>query len=227
MAYHIALDVTTRKNIYPGLFIALEGIDGSGKTTQIEPIKKYFEDQGRHVIVTRSPRKNEGVLATLNQDILQGNLSIPKPAFQYLFTADYIIQTEEIIIPALKRGDVVITDRFHCWSSLAYGIWDSSEQYDISIAWSFLISQGLFSPGYKLIVPDITYFFDVSVRTALKRIAQKNEVAEVYDKKETLEKITKGYQWLLKEFPEQFVVIDAQRSLDEVRKSLAEKLQKL
>jgi len=226
MKYHISIDTDFQKNIYPGTFIALEGIDGSGKSSQIESIQKYFEDQGRKVVITRSPRKNEGVLATLNKDILQGNLTIPKPAFQYLFTADYIIQTEELIIPALKRGDVVITDRFHCWSSLAYGIWESSQEYDMSIAQSLLIAQGLFSPAYQLIVPDITYFFQVSVDTALIRIAKKAEAAELYDKKEILEKVKKGYEWLLKEFPECFCVIDAERSLDEVTKSMLEKLRK-
>lgn len=225
MKYHISIDADLRKNTFPGTFIALEGIDGSGKTSQIEPLQKYYEDLGKKVVTTRSPRKNKGVLATLNQDILQGNLTIPKPAFQYLFTADYIIQTEELIIPALEKGDVVITDRFHCWSSLAYGIWESSQDYDMSIAQSLLIAQGLFSPAYQLIVPDITYYFQVSVDTAVTRIAKKSDAAELYEKKEILEKVKKGYEWLLKEFPEQFVVIDAEGSIDEVTKSVAEKLQ--
>lgn len=224
MSYRISIDADFRKNTYPGLFIALEGIDGSGKSSQIEPLRKYFEDLGRTVVVTKTPRKTEGILATINHDLMQGTGVIPKPAYQYLFTADYIIQMEELVIPALSRGDVVISDRFHSWSSLAYGLWEATDSYDLSAAQSMLVAQGLFSPGYQLVVPDVTLFFTVSVATAASRIPQKVEAAEFYEKKDTLEKVKKGYEWLLKEFPECFSVIDAERSLDEVTKEMIKRL---
>lgn len=227
MSYHISFNTDFRKNTFPGLFIALEGIDGSGKTSQVEPLRKHFEDLGRTVVVTKTPRKTEGVLAAINHDLMQGTGVIPKAAYQYLFTADYIIQMEELVIPALKRGDVVITDRFHCWSSLAYGLWEVTETYDLSLAQGMLIAQGLFSPGYQLIVPDMTLFFDVSVAVAVKRTAQKVETKEMYEQEETLEKVKRGYEWLLKEFPEQFVVIDADGSIEQVTKNMVKVVEQL
>lgn len=227
MSYRISFDATPKRNPFPGTFIALEGIDGSGKTSQIEPLTRYFQEKGKEVLVTRSPRKTEGVLATLNQSILQGSLTIPKPAFQYLFTADYIMQMEDTILPALQKGSVVITDRFHCWSSLAYGLWEISDTYDLSMAQSMLISSGLLSKSYQLVVPDMTFYFAVSVNTAMKRIPGKEEAKEVYEKKDILEKVAKGYDWLRKEFPELFTVLDAEASIDEVTKDMIEKIENI
>lgn len=224
MTYHISLNTDLRKNIFPGTFIALEGIDGSGKSSQIVPLKKYFEDLGRTVVTTKTPRKTEGILAAINHDLMQGTGIIPKAAYQYLFTADYIIQMEELVIPALKRGDVVITDRFHSWSSLAYGLWEITDTYDLSLAQAMLVTQGLFSPGYQLIVPDVTFFFNISIPTAISRIPKKIQATEFYEKEETLEKVKKGYEWLLKEFSELFVVIDAEASIEKVTEDVKGKL---
>lgn len=200
-----------RRNPYKGLYIGLEGIDGSGKTTQTEALRKHFASQGKNVVLAKSGRKDSGLLANINKKILQGNLDIPKAAFQYLFSADYIIQTEQIIIPALQRGDIVIADRFHCWSSVAYGIWENSigRDYDVGLARFILLAHGLFSKTYQLIVPDITFFFDVSINTAVERISRK-KAGEMYEKKDVLEKVIVGYKWLIKEFLKEFSVVDGE-----------------
>lgn len=213
--YHISFSTSLLKNSYPGTYIALEGIDGSGKTSQIEPLKKYLEEQRKSVVTVRFPRKDEGLLATVNKSVIQGKSSIPKSAYQYIFSADYVMLLDEVIVPALKEGKVVISDRFHCWSSLAYGLWDVSPEYDTNVAQSLLVANGLLSTHYQFFVPDITLYSDVSVETAMKRMVDKAE-KEIYEKREVLEKIKKGYDWLLQEFPEQFQVIDAEKSLEDV-----------
>lgn len=213
MGYSISITQDLRKNPYKGIYIALEGIDGSGKTTQTQALKKHFESIGKKVVLAKSARRDKGLLADINKKILEGNLDIPKPAFQYLFSADYIIQTEQIIIPALQRGDIVITDRFHCWSSVAYGIWENSKgkDYDVSLARFILFAHGLFSKTYQLIVPDITFYFDISINTGMNRMSRK-KAGEVHEKKDILEKVTIGYKWLIKEFPKEFEVINGEQS---------------
>src|SRR5690606_18499592 len=104
MKYHLEFDIALLNNPHPGIYIALEGIDGTGKTTQIERLQKYYENKGKKVIVTREPRKEVGIIAELNKKILQGRISIPRAAFQYIFTADRIMHLEELVIPALKKG---------------------------------------------------------------------------------------------------------------------------
>lgn len=216
MSYSISFTQDIKRNPYKGLYIAFEGIDWSGKTTQTEILKKHLESQGRKVVLAKSGRRDDGLLSKVNKNILEGKLDVPKAAFQYIFSADYIIQEEKTIIPALKRGDVVIADRFHCWSSVAYGIWENSKgKYDINLAKFILFTHGLFSKTHQLIVPDITFFFDISVKTAMKRMFGKKS-EEIYEKKEIFEKIIVGYKWLIKEFPKEFFVINGEQDREKV-----------
>src|SRR3989338_1520735 len=116
MRYHLEFDIDLRRNEEKGLYIALEGIDGSGKTTQAQKLKKYFESKGKDVVTTREPRK-EGVIGELVHQILLGDRKFSPKAFQYLFTTDRVLNQEEIVLPALDRGAVVISDRTF-WSGI-------------------------------------------------------------------------------------------------------------
>ena len=73
MKYHIDFDLDFRRNPYKGLYIAIEGIDGSGKTTQVKKIKEYFEHRGKTVFLTKEP-SDEGEIGILIRKILQANL---------------------------------------------------------------------------------------------------------------------------------------------------------
>ena len=87
MKYHIEFDIELRENPYKGLYIALEGVDGSGKTTQAKLLSDHFKKLGREVVLTREPRKT-GLIGDLVQKILTGEKKIPSVALQYLFSAD-------------------------------------------------------------------------------------------------------------------------------------------
>jgi dTMP kinase len=215
MKYHVEFDIDFRRNPYKGLYIALEGIDGSGKTTQAEGITNYFKQQGREVVRTREPRKKDGMIAELVQKILHGKTKIPPVAFQYLFTADREIHHEELVIPALKAGKVVITDRCF-WSAIPYGLLDRRSELDENTIEYMLAAQSILSMYHQFIAPDYTFYLDISLDTAMKRIDKANEEKEIYEERGKLERIIKGYQWLLKEFPKEFTVIDATRGVGEV-----------
>jgi thymidylate kinase len=77
MKYHLELDIEFKRNPYKGQYIVLEGIDGSGKTTQIEKLYEYFTSQGKEVVRTREPRKDEGLIGELIQKILNGRTKVP------------------------------------------------------------------------------------------------------------------------------------------------------
>ena len=81
MRYHLEFDIDLRRNEEKGLYIALEGIDGSGKTTQAELLTKYFEGKGKEVIRTREPRK-EGIIGDLIHEVLKGQKKIPNKAIR-------------------------------------------------------------------------------------------------------------------------------------------------
>lgn len=221
MKYHFEFDIDLLHNPYPGLYIALEGIDGSGKTSQIDYLKKYFESQGREVVTTREPRKDVGLVAEINNKALQGTMKIPRSAYQYLFTADRIMHLEELVVPALTQGKVVITDRCF-WSAIPYGAIDVDHQFDQKKAQSLLVAQGVLAYHYQVIVPNITFYFDLPVEESLRRSGQVDKTKEIYEEKETLEQVVKGYKWLLKEFPNEFTVLDAKQSVEEVTKNMVQ-----
>ncbi len=221
--YHVEFDIDFRRNPYKGVYVALEGIDGSGKTTQVESLARYFIDQGREVVRTREPRKEEGVIGDLIQKILLGKTKIPPVAFQYLFSADREIHHEELVIPSLREGKVVISDRCF-WSAIPYGLLDRKSELDENTIEYVLVAQSVLSMYHQFIVPDYTFYLDIPLDTAMARIDKTNEVREIYEDKEKLEKTIKGYQWLLREFPKEFIVVDAMKPVAGVTEEIIKKL---
>ena len=105
-----------------GLFVSFEGVDGVGKTTQVERLRAYLEAQGRTVVVTREPggtALGKAVRQLLLHGVNEGAADIAPRAEALLFAADRAQHVAETIRPALERGEVVITDRY-LDSSLAY-----------------------------------------------------------------------------------------------------------
>lgn len=224
-------DIDFRRNPYKGLYIAVEGIDGSGKTTQVEELRKYFRKQGREVVCTREPRKKDGMIADLVQKILHGKTKIPPVAFQYLFSADREMHHEELVIPSLEKGKVVISDRCF-WSSVPYGLLDRVKRgsgrksgLDKNTIEYLLASQCILSMYHEFIVPDITFYLDIPLNVAVERINRINQQREIYEEKGKLEKIIGGYEWLIREFPKEFIVIEGTRSVEEVTRKIVNKIQ--
>lgn len=109
-----------------GTFISFEGVDGVGKTTQVERLRAYVESQGRECVVTREPG-GTALGVAIRKMLLHGVdtgdendcADIAPRTEALLFAADRAQHVAEVILPALQRGAVVITDRY-LDSSLAY-----------------------------------------------------------------------------------------------------------
>lgn len=215
MKYRVNLDIDLRRNPYKGLYIALEGIDGSGKTTQVQQLREYFESKEKKVVATREPRK-EGLIGDIVQQVLTGKKKVPSAALQYLFSTDRVIHHQEVILPALKKGKVVISDRCF-WSAIVYGILDRMKgKYDYNAGDVLLVSQSILSMYHQFIVPNFTFYLNISLKTALSRISQKKDSKEIYEDKEKLRKAIEGYDWLAKKFPKEITVIDGEESVKNV-----------
>jgi dTMP kinase len=215
MKYHIDLDIDLRRNPHKGLYVALEGIDGSGKSTQSELLQDYLRSQNRDFVITSEPRR-EGPVGSLIHEILQGKVKVPSISLQYLYTADRLINHQEVIEPALKEGKMVLSHRC-LWSNLPYGMLDKKiADYDSNEARVVDVAHGLLSLYHQFIVPDLTFYLKVSPDIAMKRIQETREIKELYDKKEKLEKVAAGYDWEAKHFPDEFIVIDAEKPIAEV-----------
>lgn len=228
ISYHIEFDLAFKRNQNKGVYIAFEGIDGSGKTTQVEKLTEYFTSLDKSVVKTREPRKDEGLLGKLIQEILHGQVKVPPVAFQYLFTAERQMNHTDLIIPALEEGKIVITDRCF-WSSVPYGILDKGTVLNDEQGNQMLIAQSILSFYHQFTVPDITFYLDIPLVEAMRRIEQydENTIREIYEDKIKIEKVISGYQWLLHKFPTEFMIINANRSIEQVTQDIIQKVQSL
>ncbi len=215
MKYHISFDLDLKENPYKGIYIALEGIDGSGKSTQLHLIAEQLREVGLSVVLTSEP-KSDSVIGKIIREVLSSKIKMPAVAFQYLYSADRAVNQETIIKPALKRGHIVLTHRSF-WSVIPYGILDKSlDLYGGSNPEVLMVAQGLLSHYHQFICPDGTFYLDVPVDMVMKRLLAMEKTEELYEKKEKLVQCTKGYEWEMAEFPEKFVRIDGSKKENEI-----------
>ena len=225
MKYHVSFDLDFERNPYKGTYIVLEGINASGKTTQVEQLKRYFEKKGKEVVFTSEP--NDALPAgRLVRDIITKKLQFPPTALQYLYTADRVVNHETIIKPALEAGKVVLSSR-NFWSALVYGVMDAGgKDYTRKDADLLLVAQGVLSMYHKFMLPDVTYFLDVDVETVMQRMNEMSKERDIYEKKGKLAKLIEGYRWVVNQFPDEFVTIDGEQSLQDVTAELVRLLPK-
>lgn len=150
-----------------GLFIAFEGIDGCGKTTQAKMLADYIFSLSKYnpVLLTREPYRDQDIRKILQQeeDPYSQGLKLAK-----MFVNDRRRHVKELIIPNLKRGVYIISDRYS-WSTLAY-----QQTQGISL-------KELIKMHTKLPIPDLIFLVDLPVKTALKRI-RKDKVRKAEQK---------------------------------------------
>lgn len=225
MKYPVNFEIQLLKNPYPGLYIALEGIDGSGKTTQVKKLSKYFESKGREVIITREPRKT-GLIGDLVHKVLLGEEKLPTVAIQYLFSADRAAHHQELVLPSLKDGKVVITDRCF-WSAIVYGILDrTGGNYDKNDADLLLISQSILSMYHQFTVPDFSFYLKISIEESMRRLRAKKAKKEIYEEEEKIAKVYTGYDYLKERFPEEIIEVKGAEKEEKVTETLIDIIEK-
>lgn len=217
MKQHIAFDLAFRKNPYPGKFIVIEGIDGSGKSTQIKVLAEKLQAAGKKVVTTKEP--TDMVIGKfVREEILSGKTKIPPIALQYLFNADRVMHLEEIE-SLLKNGTTVLMDRYF-WSSVAYAIAD----LQVDLDWS-LTAFSILSFYNQFLLPDFSFLLQLSADEALFRIEETGKKTEIYETQEKLSKIEKSYSLLQQKFPEEFIVIDAKQEKAKITEEMLAKIQ--
>jgi dTMP kinase len=220
MNYHVSFDLDFKRNEYLGKFIVLEGIDGSGKTLQSQLLADNLKNLGKKVYLTKNPTDSE--IGKFIRSALQGKVEIPVVSFQYLFSADRQIQQLELV-EHLKAGEIVISDRYF-WSSVAYGMADKEAVDYENQAMIQAVAQSVLSMYNQFIVPDITFYLNVPVQTGLARRHDSTKEKELYENSEKMEKVERGYKWLLQEFPKEFTIVDAEKPAEEVQLALLKTL---
>lgn len=192
-----------------GLFITVEGTDGSGKTTQIDFIREYLQARGYEVVITREPggtRISEIIRSViLNPDFTEmGNNTE-----MLLYAAARAQLVAEIIKPSLEQGKTVICDRF-LDSSYAYqGFGRGINLENIEKVNNIAIDG---------VMPEITFFFDLDPEIALKRRMASSSADRIENEKiEFHKRVHAGFVDLANRYPGRIRTIDASRRVDDIR----------
>lgn len=222
MKYHIEFDLELKKNPYPGKLIVIEGIDGSGKSTQAQKVTEALNRKGIKSILTKEP--TDEVTGKLIRQILSGQTNLPQVAFQYLFSADRAVHQEQIK-NYLKKGITVVSDRYF-WSSVVYGMADKGMDFkkENGDRENLLVALSILSMYHQFLLPDFSFALKVSVATAVERIKKKDTYIEIYEKENKLKELATGYDWLVEKFKKEITVIDGEKSVGEVTNTMIERI---
>lgn len=191
------------------LFVVFEGTDGSGTTTQGDLLSAALRHAGRTVLRTAEP--SDGPVGRLLRQVLRekGSERLDPVSVALLFAADRTDHCARVIAPALRRGEVVVCDRY-LGSSLAFQVVDG--QGAIDAAWVLDINR-------RALVPDLSLLMDAPVGVALTRIHRRGKPAERYEIEETLTGVRQRYLQVFREALAPLgrcVTIDANRAREAV-----------
>lgn len=194
-----------------GLFIVMEGPDGSGKTTQINLLKEYLEESGYECLITREPGGTV-IGEEVRQLILNPEYKEMSPVTEMLLYAASRAQlVHEVIGPALEEGKIVISDRFVDSSIVYQGI---ARNLGISTV------SAVNAPGIGIYRPDGIFFIDLSEAEGLRRKKEQKKLDRM--EQEGIDfhhMVSEGYRKVLSGRPE-VMKIDGGRSIDTIQKKI-------
>ena len=191
-----------------GRFIALEGIDGSGKSTQARLLTEALEAEGIPCCVTMEPTASP--FGKLLRQVLKGELKTDARVVAPLFVADrldHLVGETEGIAKKLEEGITVITDRYY-FSSYAY------QSVDLPMDWVITANEIC----AQIRRPDVTIFIDLDPEAAMERILENRDHVEIFEKRERLEKCRENYfrAFELLKGKENVAVTDGNRGVEEI-----------
>lgn len=201
--------------ILKGKFITFEGIDGSGKSTQLRLIEPYLSNLGHEVVTTCEPGGTP-LGRTLRAAFLETTETVSPLAELLLFAADRAQHVEHLIKPSLADGKIVISDRYADATAAYQGAGRGFRSE--TIAKVIELATG----GLK---PDLTIFFDITVATAIDRMNERSSLGTKANRMdgETIdfyERVRAEYLSIAASEPERFAIIDGSLNVDEIHENV-------
>jgi dTMP kinase len=171
--------------------LAIEGLDGSGSDKIANKIVRKLA-QEYFVVFAKEP--TEGKIGRFIKKLIKERGKVAPLTLEYLFAADRAIQMEDRVIPALKEGKIVVSDRC-LWSSIAYRS-------------LYFPAHWLLEVNNEFFIPDNTYFIDLSPLDCVRNIQKDEDELALYETEAKLSQIRQGYEWIAQKFGYCFDVID-------------------
>lgn len=191
-----------------GIFISMEGPDGSGKTTQIKKLEEYLTNKGYDVLITREPGGTR-ISEAIREVILNKDFTEMDPVTEMLLYASARAQlVAEVIGPAIEAGKAVISDRFVDSSVVYQGI---ARGLGVETVYE------LNAHAIRKYMPNVTFMLDLPAEEGIRRKKDQKELDRM--EQESLDfhkKVAEGYRQLAALAPERIKVIDATLPIDEI-----------
>lgn len=191
-----------------GAFISLEGGDGSGKSTQLKLLTEYLVNNGYDCVFAREPGGTD-ISEKIREIILDGKNTAETPRTEaLLYAASRVQLIEELILPSIKEGKIVVCDRY-VDSSVAY------QAYGRGLGEEFIESVN--SVAINTCMPDVTFFFDITPQKAFERKggADKNDRIE-QSGADFHVRVYEGYKKQVEKYPERIVALNAEQSVERI-----------
>jgi len=195
---------------YKGFFLCLEGIDGAGKTSLRAMIREWFNSQGIDVVVTREPGGTplaEKIRAIILED---RNEAMPAIAETHLFMAARSVHLENMVLPRIEEGELVMSDRF-CDSTFCY----QGAGRGLPLSQLIEMHEMSFGPFY----PDLTLVLDGRPEVFRKRMAERGQDAlNHFDTmgEEFHNASREMYRLFVEQYPDRYALIDAEQPPEQV-----------
>ena len=192
-----------------GKLITFEGIEGSGKSTQVGLLSSKLREERYQIIAIREPGGTR--IGEQIRDITHNreNVDLTAVTEAYLMTASRAQLVREMIKPALKEGKIVIADRF-VDSGLAY------QGYGRNLGLDLILE--LNKPALDGVFPDLTIFLDVTPQVGFSRRNGSDKIDRLdLQQKDFYDRVYRGYKEIIRKDRKRFMVIDSTKSIDEVK----------
>jgi len=202
-----------------GALITFEGVDGSGKTTQLRLLAEFLRERGATVLETREPGGTE-ISEKIRAILLDPSHSAMVPQTELLlYAASRAQHVEEVIRPALARGEIVLSDRFFDATTAYQGYGRGVDYVDILRLNEFATG------GLK---PQLTFILDIPLEVLRERLSQRSAHA---DRLESLdwafyERVRDGYRAIADRYPTRVVAVDASRDIEAVQADLRREVER-
>ncbi|MCI5639817.1 MAG: dTMP kinase [Lachnospiraceae bacterium] len=195
-----------------GHFFVFEGIDGSGKSTQIRLLKEKIEELGVRCMETKEP--TDGPIGSLVHQCMTGRTSADEYSIAALFAADrldHLLNESDGLCGKIQDGITVLSDRF-IFSTYAY------QSVNIPLEWLIQMN----SQATEILRPDCHIFIDVDPEVAMERITAGRFHTERYETTEQLTKVRSRYYQLFDRFQgqESVLIVDGNQSVDDIAKDI-------
>uniref|UniRef100_A0A7C4BAM1 Probable thymidylate kinase n=1 Tax=Thermofilum pendens TaxID=2269 RepID=A0A7C4BAM1_THEPE len=202
-AEELRVELPSRRLAEGGLYVAFEGIDASGKTTQAGILYDYLRAHGYEVVLVREPW-----VKAIKEFLYKHD--VDPDAETYLFAADRIILQKEVVLPSLEQGKLVISDR-SVFASLAYQVARGvDEEFVLAV-------------NRSIRFPDLVFLLDLPVEEAVRRLSSRGQLSR-FEERGFMEKVRARYLELAEAYKSRFAVVDASQPVEEVHRRVAEHL---